>query len=203
MAYIVNGPVPPPQTGQDRIMGVPKRLTEMQMRFCENLIYNEGRTTGHQACIDAGYSKDNARPMASRLQNPRYFPLVVKYLGELREERLRKFEVTYERHITELAKIRDAALKRGSFSAAANAENMRGKAAGLYIEQKIIKTGKLEDMSEKELEAKMKQILDDYAPILKAQQIEGEVEDQPPSPTKEVKELPSPEKVEATPTEAT
>ena len=203
MAYIVNGPVPPPQTGQDRIMGVPKRLTEMQMRFCENLIYNEGRKTGHQACIDAGYSKDNARPMASRLQNPRYFPLVVKYLGELREERLRKFEVTYERHITELAKIRDAALKRGSFSAAANAENMRGKAAGLYIEQKIIKTGKLEDMSEKELEAKMKQILDDYAPILKAQQIEGEVEEQPPSPTKEVKELPSPEKVEATPTEAT
>ena len=203
MAYIVNGPVPPPQTGQDRIMGVPKRLTEMQMRFCENLIYNEGRTTGHQACIDAGYSKDNARPMASRLQNPRYFPLVVKYLGELREERLRKFEVTYERHITELAKIRDAALKRGSFSAAANAENMRGKAAGLYIEQKIIKTGKLEDMSEKELEAKMKQILDDYAPILKAQQIEGEVEDQPPSPTKEVKVLEPPEKVEATDSAAT
>ena len=203
MAYIVNGPVPPPQTGQARIMGVPKRLTELQMRFCEMLVYNEGRTTGHQACIDAGYSKDNARPMASRLQNPRYFPLVVKYLGELREERLKRFEVTYERHITELAKIRDAALKRGSFSAAANAENMRGKAAGLYIEQKIIKTGKLEDMSEGELEAKMKQILDYYAPILKAQQIEGEVEDQPPSPTKEVKELPSPEKVEATQTEAT
>jgi len=184
-------------------MGVPKRLTEMQMRFCEMLVYNEGRTTGHQACIDAGYSKDNARPMASRLQNPRYFPLVVKYLGELREERLRRFEVTYERHITELAKIRDAALKRGSFSAAANAENMRGKAAGLYIEQKIIKTGKLEDMSEGELEAKMKQILEDYAPILKAQQIEGEVEEPPPSPTKEVKALEPPEKVEATDSEAT
>ena len=138
----------------------------MQMRFCENLVYNEGRTTGHQACIDAGYSKDNARPMASRLQNPRYFPLVVKYLGELREERLRRFEVTYERHITELAKIRDAALKRGSFSAAANAENMRGKAAGLYIEQKIIKTGKLEDLTEEQLEQKMKQILEDYSQII-------------------------------------
>ena len=42
----------------------------------------------------------------------------------------------------------------------------RGKAARLYIERKIIKHGKLEDMSEQELEAKMKQILDDYAPIL-------------------------------------
>ena len=111
--------------------------------------------------------------------------------------------MTYERHITELAKIRDAALKRGSFSAAANAENMRGKAAGLYIEQKIIKTGKLEDMSEGELEAKMKQILEDYAPILKAQQIEGEIEEQPQQPTKEVKELPSPKKVEATDSSAT
>ena len=38
-------------------MGVPKRLTEMQTRFCEELVYNEGRTTGYEACIAAGYSK--------------------------------------------------------------------------------------------------------------------------------------------------
>ena len=42
----------------------------------------------------------------------------------------------------------------------------RGKAAGLYIDRKIIKTGKLEDMSEQELEAKMKQILDDYGSLI-------------------------------------
>ena len=47
-----------------------------------------------------------------------------------------------------------------------NAEANRGKAAGLYIDRKIIKTGKLEDMSEQELEAKMKQILDDYSQII-------------------------------------
>jgi len=40
------------------------------------------------------------------------------------------------------------------------------EAAGLYIDRKIIKTGKLEDMSEQELEAKMKQILDDYSQII-------------------------------------
>ena len=49
----------------------------------------------------------------------------------------------------------------------------------------------------------MKQILEDYAPILKAQQIEGEIEEQPPSPTKEVKALEPPEKVEATDSSAT
>ena len=34
-------------------MGVPKRLTEMQKRFAEYLVYNEGRTTGSDAAIAA------------------------------------------------------------------------------------------------------------------------------------------------------
>jgi hypothetical protein len=83
--------------------------------------------------------------------------------------------VTYEGHVAELARLREAALKKGSFSSAVNAEANRGKAAGLYIDRKIIKTGKLEDMTEEQLEAKMKQILDDYAPLLNAKTVEGEV----------------------------
>jgi hypothetical protein len=106
--------------------------------------------------------------------NPRLSPLVAKYVGELREERLKKHEVTYEGHIAELARLREAALKKGSFSSAVNAEANRGKAAGLYIDRKIIKTGKLEDLSEQELEAKMKQILNDYAPLLNAKIVKGE-----------------------------
>jgi hypothetical protein len=57
-------------------------------------------------------------------------------------------------------------LKKGAWSAAVNAETNRGKAAGLYIDRKIIKTGKLEDLSEQELETKMKQILEDYSQII-------------------------------------
>ena len=87
-------------------------------------------------------------------------------MGNLKEERLEKHKVTYDTHVAELARIKELALKKNSFSAAVNAETNRGKAGGLYIERKIIKHGKLEDMSEQELEAKMKQILDDYAPIL-------------------------------------
>jgi hypothetical protein len=86
--------------------------------------------------------------MASRLQNPEYSPLVVKYIGELREEQRNRFKVNYGRHVTELAKIRDQALKHRSFSAAANAEHMRGKAGGLYVEQKHILHGKLDDDKE-------------------------------------------------------
>ena len=149
-------------------MGVPKRLTEMQQRFAEYLVFGgpEGPMTKREAAIAAGYSKDRAMREGSELTNPRYSPLVVKYIGELKEERLRKHEVTYEGHVAELARLREAALKKGSFSSAVNAEANRGKAAGLYIDRKIIKTGKLEDLSEQELEAKMKQIIDDYGQLI-------------------------------------
>jgi phage terminase small subunit len=155
-------------------MGVPKRLTEMQKRFAEYLVFNEGRTTGTDAAIAAGYSEKRAKVEASELQNPRLSPLVVQYIGALREEKLKKYEVTYDKHIAELGKIREAALNKGAFSAATNAEKNRGMAAGLYIDRKIIKTGKLEELSEEQLEAKMKKILEDYAPILNAKQVEGE-----------------------------
>ena len=149
-------------------MGVPKRLTEMQQRFAEFVVFGgvDGPMTQGEAAIAAGYSSKRARSEGSELLNPRLSPLVVQHVGKLKEERLKKFAVSYDGHVAELSRIKELALKKGSFSSAVNAETNRGKAAGLYIERKIIKHGKLEDMSELELEAKMKQILDDYAPIL-------------------------------------
>ena len=157
-------------------MGLPKQLTEQQMRFAQELVTNEGRKTKYECAIDAGYAKDSARTRASELTNPQKFPLVVKYIGELREEYQKKYEVTFDRHITELAKIRQEALKNKAWSAAVNAEVARGKAAGLYVEQKIIRTGKLEDLSAEELEVRMKQIIDEYSPILDGVEVE-EVKD--------------------------
>jgi len=146
--------------------GVPKRLTEMQQRFAQLLVTNEGRRTPTECAIEAGYEKDSAYVRASELRNPKKYPLVVQYIGEIREEYQKKYEVTYERHISELGKIREAALKKGAFSAANNAEVARGKAAGLYVEQKIIRTGKLDDMSKDEMERELKSILDEYSPLL-------------------------------------
>ena len=162
----------------------------MQQRFAEFLVFGgpDGPMTQTEAALAAGYSPKRARQEGSELCNPRQSPLVVKYIGELKEERLRKHEVTYEGHVAELARLREAALKKGSFSSAVNAEANRGKAAGLYIDRKIIKTGKLEDLSEQELEAKMKQILDDYAQII----------DVTPSTTSE-SSLPTPEESSSDP----
>jgi len=154
------------KNGTGYSMGVPKKLTERQMKFAHEIVTNEGRKTATECAVDAGFEPEFARQYASKLQNPKLYPLVVKYIGELREEWQKKYEVTYDRHISELGKIRQQALNKGAWSAAVNAEVARGKAAGLYIEQKIIRTGKLEDLTTEELEARMKQIIDDYSPIL-------------------------------------
>src|SRR6056300_1396335 len=153
-------------------MGLPKKLTEQQIKFANILIAEEGRKTATQCAIEAGYAKESARQAASKLQNPKLYPLVVQYIGELRAEWQKKFEVTFGNHVTELGKLRDEAREKKAWSAAVNAEVARGKAAGLYTEQKIIRTGKLEDLSTEELESRMKQIIDDYSPILEGIEVE-------------------------------
>ena len=155
-------------------MGVPKRLTEMQKRFAEYIVFGgpNGPVSQTEAAKLAGYSEKRARSEGSELLNPRLSPLVVQYVDKLKQERLKKFEVNYENHVAELARIKEAALKKGSFSSAVNAETNRGK---------IIKTGKLDDMSLEELEARMKKIEDDYSQIIDVtpdpKQIEGDKKD--------------------------
>ena len=153
-------------------MGVPKRLSEMQIKFANMLVSNEGRMYAYECAIEAGYEKDRARQTASELQNPKKFPLVVSYIGKLREENQKKYEVTYGRHITELGKIREQALKKGAFSAANNAEVARGKAAGLYVEQKIIRTGKIDDMSPEDLKKRMAEILEESSGFIESESTE-------------------------------
>jgi phage terminase small subunit len=147
-------------------VGLPKKLTEQQIKFANLLISEQGRKSATACAIEAGYAKESARQAASKLQNPKLYPLVVQYIGELRDEWQKQYEVTFGNHIAELGKLRDEARQKKAWSAAVNAEVARGKAAGLYIEQKIIRTGKLEDLTTEELEARMKQIIDDYSPIL-------------------------------------
>jgi phage terminase small subunit len=147
-------------------MTQPKRLTEMQMKFAHELVTNEGRKTGAECAIAAGYSPDAAVVYASKLQNPKTYPLVVQYIGQLRNEYQKKYDVTFERHISELAKLRDNARESKAWSAAVNAEVARGKAAGLYVEQKIIRTGSLSDLTAEQLETRMKEIIQEYSPIL-------------------------------------
>ena len=88
-----------------------------------------------------------------------------------------KHEVTLDKHLEQLDRIKEAALKKNSFSAAGNMEVARGKVGGLYIDKKEVRTGKLDDMTEEQLAEKRRQILSDYASLLKMKVVNGTAED--------------------------
>ena len=140
-------------------------LTDRQKKFAELLVYNEGKMSPAEAAFEAGY-KTRPRQSASELKNPKVYPLVAKYVGELRSEVQEKYGINFEKHITELAKIRNEALKKGAWSAAVNAEVARGKAGGLYIDQKLIMTGNVDNLSADEIKEKLRKILDDNKEII-------------------------------------
>ena len=169
---------------QKKKPGLPSRLTPMQRKFAELLVFQEGHKFAYECAQEAGYEGDNAtlRMTASRLQNPKYFPLVFKHIGELREETYKKYAISFGGHLAELAKIRDDAKKSRSFSAATNAEKARGAAAGLYIEQKIIRTGKIEDLSEEELNKRISTIVDDNDLLLDPKSKNKSPKDKKPKP---------------------
>jgi len=151
--------------GISQVMGVPKQLSERQMKFAELLVYNEGRMSPAECAKEAGY-ETRPRQAASELRSAKKSPLVVRYIGELRAEVQEKYGITFERHLQELSKLRDEATKKGAWSAAINAEVARGKAGGLYVDQKLIMTGSLDNLSEEEIELRMKDILKDHKDII-------------------------------------
>ena len=59
-------------------MGLPKKLTEQQIKFANLLICEEGRKTATQCAIEAGYAKRSAFMIASRLQNVNKYPHLLK-----------------------------------------------------------------------------------------------------------------------------
>jgi phage terminase small subunit len=80
-------------------MGALKQLTPKQIKFAQELVYNEGRKTATQCAIDAAYSEDRAHVTASELQNPKMYPLVVQYIGQLRDEIRKKYDIDFDSHL--------------------------------------------------------------------------------------------------------
>ena len=164
----------------------------MQKKFAQLMVFGDPDTgkalSKSEAAKMAGYTEKRSYQSGYDLTNPRTYPAVVQYMEELEEEKLEKHKVTKLNHIAELNRIKELAIKKGNYSAAHNAERSRGQVEGLYWNRTVGLTGKLEDMSEQELEAKMKQILDDY----------GQLIDVTPSTTSE-SSLPTPEESSSDP----
>ena len=126
-------------------------LTDKQRIFVKIYTENEGRLTPTECARQAGYKEDRANTTASELLNGKRFPKVVEAVVARRAEIEKTHEVKLNKHVQELARLRERALGEKSYSAAVNAERLRGQAAGLYIDRKEIRTGSIDSMSREEV----------------------------------------------------
>jgi len=146
---------------QDMSIKYPKgadRLTVKQRMFVKIFTENEGRLTPTECARQAGYSEDSANVTASVLLNGRRYPHVVTAIVKRRAEIEKTHEVKLQKHVQELARLRERSLTEKSFSAAVNAERLRGQAAGLYVDRKEIRTGTIDSMSREEVLKQLKEL---------------------------------------------
>ena len=152
--------------------GPAKQLTTRQMKFAQLIVYGvEGSPiTKTEAAKLAGYS--DAPSEGSKLTNPNRYPLVCAYISNLRDEVRQKYGITFERHLEELGNIRDRGKKNNrNLAAAATTEIARGKVAGYYIDQKIVRHGKIDDLNLDQLYERMRTIKEKNEKVLEAKKL--------------------------------
>ena len=181
--------------------GPPKQLTSQQMKFANLIVYGvEGNPiTKTEAARLAGYSDTGnwCSVAGSELTNPLKYPLVCAYISNLRDEVRQKYGITFEGHLEELGKIRDQGKKDSrNLAAAATTEIARGKVGGFYVDQKIVRHGKIDDMNLDQLYDRMRTIKEKNERLLKAKEFlaNSSEESKIDSKATTVKKLPSPQK---------
>ena len=144
----------------------------MQMKFATLFVYGEEGIplSKTEAAKRAGYS--DAANEGSKMTNPNKYPLVCAHISNLRDEVRQKYGISFEGHLEELGKIRDRAKKDNrNLAAAATTEIARGKVGGYYIDQKIIRHGRIDDLNLDQLYERMRTIKEKNEKVLEAKEL--------------------------------
>ena len=126
---------------------------------------------------------------------PNKYPLVCAYISNLRDEVREKYGISFEGHLEELARIRDQGKKNSrNLASAATTEIARGKGAGYYIDQKIVRHGKIDDMNLDHLYERMRTIKEKNEKVIEAKKLlNSSGESKSESKTSQRKKLPLPQ----------
>ena len=156
-----------------------RRLTKKQQKFVQLYVHND--LTNTECAHRAGYS--HPAQSASMLLNDPRFLHIQETIKDLQEGYQKKYEITFEKVARDLQMIRDAAVEDGKFSAAVQAELGRAKLAGLMVEKKEIKHGRIDQMDRDDVEARLRKLIESnqLAPQLEERvfenhELEGSVE---------------------------
>ena len=114
-----------------------KELTPKQEDFAQQIVKGSTQADAYRTAYNASSMKDETIwSNASRLIDNSKVKARIK---ELRQPAVDKVNLTLESHLTDLLKLRNMAAKDEKWSAAIQAETIRGKAAGLHIDKMDVK----------------------------------------------------------------
>ena len=129
----------------------PVELTEMQKRFCEYLIFNEGRTTHQDAAKAAGYSPNRCKQEAyDLLRNPK----IQNYIARRSAEVNRGFAVTKHNYVRRQQVLSQKLVDDNKIDKALGFETLIGKATGQFSETNYNVNINATDIKERQEEIK-------------------------------------------------
>ena len=135
-----------------------RQLTPKQEKFAQLFVHHD--LTKKECALQAGYAHPGM--MASNLLHHVQYKHVQDRLSELTEAKQLKYGINFEKVSRDLQMIRDAALEDGAYGPAVQAEMGRAKLAGLLIDKKEIKTGKIDQMDRSEVEARLRSLIEKH-----------------------------------------
>ena len=142
-----------------------KILTELEKRFAELFVENyfsQDSKTNTEIAKLSGYAADSAYQRGYENTTYRIKPHVVERIEELKEDFRIRNQITPEKHMARLNHLGRKAETKDMIGVAVNAEVHRGKMAGYYVEKKLIASQSLDELSEDQLEEKLKKIGEQY-----------------------------------------
>ena len=135
-----------------------KQLTKRQRLLVWNAV-NDPQLTFAEAAKKAGYKNPIVVGRLMRKNEDSRYAHVRREYERLMSEAKQKFELTHERAVEDLYKLRDDAWSRGAFNAAIQAQGLLLKVGGLIVDRREVLHGKIDQMSRGEVERRLQDLL--------------------------------------------
>lgn len=108
-------------------------LTKKQMAFVEGILEGKNGSEAYRSAFDCSrMSRGSIGAAASKL---RHHPKIQMFIEAIRTGSIVNAECTLVSHLRELERLKTLCIKAGNMGAAVQAEQLRGKAVGIYVEK--------------------------------------------------------------------
>jgi uncharacterized protein YjcR len=151
-----------------------KKLNIRQRKFVDVFCSGETNFSLMESALASGYGgkgtleerKEKARVIGSYLMNEEKYPHVRAEVERRFKQAQEKSEISLDQHLRELASLRDEARDNNNFSASVKAEELRGKASGLYITKTETTVNHVASLSLEETAMKIAELQEKLKPYL-------------------------------------